>query len=177
MRVRGSAGNHPRSTDKPLGVTGASVRLPVSSWMPDQGQSSGRFAHPAFTGFRRLRRKPCFLRRSWITPPQPANSKAVRIPRPVKTRQVIKNQLSDTTQRRSRDLAPGIFLQPVTATRHFSMRSIPCGVPQSNFSRRKITLRYAYAAGTQIQNAMSAPPAERVVGSAEVASFSFPRGS
>ena len=28
MRVRGSAGNHPRSTSKPLGVTGASVRLP-----------------------------------------------------------------------------------------------------------------------------------------------------
>ena len=29
MRVCGSAGNNTRSTDKPLGVTGASVRLPV----------------------------------------------------------------------------------------------------------------------------------------------------
>ena len=57
--------------------------------------------------------------------------------------QVIKNQLSDTTKRRSRDMAPSLFLKPVTASRHFSMSSIPHGVPQSNFSRRKITLRYA----------------------------------
>ena len=90
-----------------------------------------------------LRRKPCCLRRSWIAPPQQANSEAVRIPRQGKTRQVIKNQLPDTTQRRSRDIAPGIILKPVNATRHFSMSSIPHGIPQSNFSRRKITLRYA----------------------------------
>ena len=75
-------------------------------------------------------------------PAQQANSAAVRIPRQGKTRTVIKNQ-SDTTKRRSRDIAPSIFLKPVTATRHFSMSSIPHGVPQSNFSRRKITLRYA----------------------------------
>ena len=29
MRVRGSVGNNTRSTDKPLGVMGASVRLPA----------------------------------------------------------------------------------------------------------------------------------------------------
>ena len=84
-----------------------------------------------------------FLAASWITPPKQANSEAVRIPRQGKTRQVIKNQLSDTTKRRSRDMAPSICLKPVTATRHFRMSSIPYGVPQSNFSRRKTTLRYA----------------------------------
>jgi len=75
--------------------------------------------------------------------PKQANSEAVRIPRQGKTWQVIKNQRSDTTRRRSRDVAPSIFLKPVTATRHFRMSSIPHGVPQSDFSRRKITLRYA----------------------------------
>ena len=55
----------------------------------------------------------------------------------------FRNQRSDTTKRRSRDMAPSIFLKPVTATRHFRRGPIPHGVPQSNFSRRKITLRYA----------------------------------
>ena len=78
-----------------------------------------------------LRRKPCSSRRSWITPPKQANSEAVRIPRQGKTRQVIKNQRSETTKRRSRDIAPSIFPKPVTATRHFRMSSIPHGVAQS----------------------------------------------
>ena len=43
-------------------------------------------------------------------------------------------------------MALSIFLKPVTATRHFKMHSIPHGVPQSDFSRRKITLRYAASA-------------------------------
>ena len=55
------------------------------------------------------------------------------------------NQRSDATQRRNRDIAPGIFLKPMTSTRHSSVTSIPHGVryavPKSNFSRRKITLR------------------------------------
>ena len=45
----------------------------------------------------------------------------MRNPREGKTRQVIKNQLSDTSKRRSRDMAPSICLKPVTATRHFRM--------------------------------------------------------
>jgi hypothetical protein len=36
-------------------------------------------------------------------------------------------------------MAPSIFLKPVTATPHFAISSIPHGVPQSNFSRRKMT--------------------------------------
>jgi hypothetical protein len=78
MRVRGSAGNNTRSTDRPLGVTGVSVRFPLQ-----------------------------------------ANSETARTPRQGKTRQVIKNQRSDNTKRRSRDMAPSIFLKPMTASPHF----------------------------------------------------------
>ena len=62
-------------------------------------------------------------------------------------------RFSDNTKRRSRDIAPSIFLKPVTATRHFSMSSIPHGVPQSNRSRRTIS-RYAalrYAASLKVK--------------------------
>jgi len=52
-------------------------------------------------------------------------SEAVRIPRQGKTRQVIKNQRSYTTRRRSRDIAPRIFLKPVTAKHHFSVSQFP----------------------------------------------------
>jgi hypothetical protein len=48
--------------------------------------------------------------------------------------------LVPVSRRRSRDMTPSVFLKPVIATHHFSISSIPHGVPQSNFSRRKITL-------------------------------------
>ena len=50
---------------------------------------------------------------------------AAGIPLQGKTRQVIKNQWSDNTRRRSRDMPPSRFLKSVVATRHFSFGPIP----------------------------------------------------
>jgi hypothetical protein len=60
----------------------------------------------------------------------------------------MRNQLSDATQRRSRDIAPSIFLKSLTATRHFSMSSIPhppetseLQIPNSRFKNPKAAPR------------------------------------
>ena len=52
IRVGGWAGIVRRSTDRPLGVIGASFTLPTSSCPLDPGPSSGRLTHPAFTGLK-----------------------------------------------------------------------------------------------------------------------------
>jgi hypothetical protein len=46
------------------------------------------------------------------------------------------------THRLTGSQSVALMRQPA-ASRHFRMNSIRQGVPQSNFSRRKITLRYA----------------------------------
>jgi hypothetical protein len=57
-----------------------------------------------------------------------------------RSRQVTKNQWSDTTRRRRRDMAPIIGLEPAPAKRHFPNTSFPQQERQTNAKNASVCL-------------------------------------